>query len=83
MAVRSTRFHQRYPLFASCSDDCTVHLFHGQVFNDLLQNAFIVPLKVLRGHQLVKDIGVLDIVFHPFQPWIFSSGGDATIRLYT
>lgn len=24
------------------------------VFNDLLQNPLIVPLKILRGHQLVK-----------------------------
>jgi len=52
------------------------------VYNDLLQNAFIVPLKVLRGHRVIDDIGVLDIMFHPFQPWLFSSGADATIRLF-
>jgi len=81
-AVRSVRFHPRYPLFATCSDDGTVHLFHGMVYNDLLQNAFIVPLKVLRGHRIIDDIGVLDIMFHPFQPWLFSSAADATIRLF-
>jgi len=81
-AVRATKFHSRYPLFASCSDDGYIHVFHGMVYNDFLQNAFIVPLKVLRGHDVINDMGVLDIVFHPFQPWIFSSGVDGTIRLY-
>jgi len=82
-AVRSTKFHARYPLFASCSDDGFIHVFHGMVYSDLLQNPFIVPLKVLRGHEVVKDLGVLDIVFHPYQPWIFSCGADGTVRLYT
>jgi len=81
-AVRSVRFHPRYPLFATCSDDSTIHVFHGMVYDDLLKNAFIVPLKVLRGHKITDDIGVMDIIFHPFQPWIFSAGSDATIRLW-
>uniref|UniRef100_A0A6B2KZB0 Ribosome biogenesis protein BOP1 homolog n=1 Tax=Arcella intermedia TaxID=1963864 RepID=A0A6B2KZB0_9EUKA len=82
-AVRSVKYHNKYPLFASSSDDGTVHVFHGQVFNDLFQNPFIVPLKVLHGHEFADDLGVLDIVFHPHQPWLFSAGADATIRLYT
>jgi len=83
LAVRSVRYHQRYPLFSTCSDDGTIHVFHGKVFNDLLQNAFVVPLKVLRGHEIVDDIGVLDIMFHPHQPWLFSAGADSTIKLWT
>lgn len=50
-AVRKVVYHQKYPLFASCSDDCSIHVFHGNVYNDLMQNALIVPLKVLRGHK--------------------------------
>jgi ribosome biogenesis protein ERB1 len=57
-----------------------VHIFF---FSDLLQNPTIVPLKVLRGHQRTDDFGVLDVLFHPTQPWLFTSGADATIRLYT
>eukprot|EP01132_Coremiostelium_polycephalum_P007957 gene7957-9787_t len=83
MAVRKVVYHPTYPLFASCSDDLSIHVFHGMVYDDLLQNALIVPLKILKTHQSVSDLGVLDIVFHPKQPWIFSSGGDSTIRLYT
>jgi len=83
LAVRQVKFHKHYPLFATCSDDGTVQVFHGMVYNDLLQNALIVPLKILRGHKISNQLGVLDIEFHPTQHWIFSAGADKTIRLYT
>lgn len=82
-ALRQVCYHKRYPLFASTSDDGTVIVCHGMVYNDLLQNPLIVPVKVLRGHKISKDLGVLDCVFHPNQPWIFSSGADNTIRLFS
>ncbi|XP_041823120.1 ribosome biogenesis protein bop1 isoform X2 [Melanotaenia boesemani] len=82
-AVRSVAYHRTYPLFASASDDGSVIVCHGTVYNDLLQNPLIVPVKVLRGHAITHDLGVLDVKFHPTQPWIFSSGADATIRLFT
>ncbi|XP_073338365.1 ribosome biogenesis protein bop1 isoform X2 [Pagrus major] len=82
-AVRGVAYHRHYPLFASASDDGSVIVCHGTVYNDLLQNPLIVPVKVLRGHVITHDLGVLDVTFHPSQPWIFSSGADATIRLFT
>ncbi|XP_065520989.1 ribosome biogenesis protein BOP1 isoform X2 [Lathamus discolor] len=82
-ALRSVAFHKRYPLFASASDDGTVIVCHGMVYNDLLQNPLLVPVKVLKGHALTLDLGVLDVLFHPTQPWVFSSGADGTVRLYT
>ncbi|KAG9472872.1 hypothetical protein GDO78_016067 [Eleutherodactylus coqui] len=82
-ALRAVAFHRQYPLFASGSDDGSVIVCHGMVYNDLLQNPLIVPVKVLRGHEITRDLGVLDVIFHPTQPWVFSSGADATIRLYT
>uniref|UniRef100_A0A8C2WYF3 Ribosome biogenesis protein BOP1 n=1 Tax=Cyclopterus lumpus TaxID=8103 RepID=A0A8C2WYF3_CYCLU len=82
-AVRSVAYHRLYPLFASASDDGSVIVCHGTVYSDLLQNPLIVPVKVLRGHVITHDLGVLDVTFHPTQPWIFSSGADATIRLFT
>ena len=51
--------------------------------SDLLQNPLLVPVKVLRGHTLTRDLGVLDVAFHPTQPWVFSSGADGTVRLFT
>ena len=53
------------------------------LFSDLLQNPLIVPVKVLRGHTATNSVGIMDCVFHPSQPWIFSAGADGTIRLYT
>uniref|UniRef100_A0A3Q2ZVK8 Ribosome biogenesis protein BOP1 n=1 Tax=Kryptolebias marmoratus TaxID=37003 RepID=A0A3Q2ZVK8_KRYMA len=82
-AVRSVAYHKGYPLFASASDDGSVIVCHGTVYNDLLQNPLIVPVKVLRGHAITHNLGVLDVTFHPTQPWVFSSGADATIRLFT
>ncbi|XP_028410062.1 ribosome biogenesis protein bop1-like [Dendronephthya gigantea] len=82
-AVRQVTYHQRYPLFASCSDDGTVIICHGMVYSDLMQNPLIVPVKLLRGHKATENLGILDCVFHPSQPWIFTCGADSTVRLYT
>ena len=51
--------------------------------SDMLQNPLIVPVKILRGHERSKNLGVLSCVFHPTQPWVFSSAADNTIRLFT
>ena len=31
-ALQSVAFHKKYPLFASASDDASVHIFHGMVY---------------------------------------------------
>lgn len=81
-AVRSCRFHGRYPLMASASDDGAVHVFHSMVYNDLMRNPLIVPVKILRGHTVTNKLGVLTSAFHPTQPWIFTGGADGKIFLY-
>ncbi|KAJ3348632.1 Ribosome biogenesis protein 1 [Kappamyces sp. JEL0680] len=81
-AVRQVAFHPRYPLFASSSDDGSVLLFHGMVYGDLMQNPLIVPVKTLKSHEVVGSLGVLDIVWHPAQPWVFSCGADKQIKLF-
>ena len=81
-ALRSVGFHPRYPLMASASDDGTVHVFHSMVYSDLMRNPLIVPVKVLRGHSVVKSLGALSMVWHPHQPWIFSAGADGNIHLF-
>eukprot|EP00741_Cyanophora_paradoxa_P025456 tig00000382_g24574.t1 len=81
-AIRQVSYSPGYPLFASCSDDGTVQVFHGMVYADLLQNPLIVPVKILKAHTPVDHLGVLDTVFHPTQPWVFSCGADKIIRLF-
>ena len=57
-AIRNVNYHKRLPLFASCSDDGSIQIFHGMVYNDLLQNPLIVPVKILKGgHQIVDSLG--------------------------
>jgi len=83
-AIRQVTFSQKYPLFASSSDDGSVNIFYGMVFNDLLQNALIVPVKILKAHQPNKatGLGAMDCKFHPTQPWIFTCGSEGTIKLW-
>ncbi|XP_077254884.1 ribosome biogenesis protein BOP1 homolog [Temnothorax americanus] len=81
--VRAVAFHKRYPLFASGADDRALIVSHGMVYNDLLQNPLIVPLKRLCNHESYNDFGILDVMFHPIEPWVFSAGADFTIRMYT
>ncbi|KAF7998189.1 hypothetical protein HCN44_009587 [Aphidius gifuensis] len=81
--VRGVAFHKRYPLFASGADDRGLIISHGMVYNDLLQNPLIVPLKRHCHHEAFNDFGILDVIFHPIQPWVFSAGADSTIRMYT
>nr|KYP63205.1 hypothetical protein KK1_017772 [Cajanus cajan] len=80
--INNVIFHRSYPLFASCSDDCTAYVFHGMVYSDLNQNPLIVPLEILRGHTSSNGRGILDCKFHPRQPWLFTAGADKLIKLY-
>ena len=85
-AIRAVKFHRAggggLPLFADASDDGTIQIFHGKVVDDLMENATIVPLKVLRGHLVRHHLGVLDLDWHPTQPWCVSAGADGTCRLW-
>ena len=68
---------------ATASDDGVVHVFHSMVYSDLMRNPLIVPVKILRGHDVTKNkLGVLAITFHPTQPWLFTGGADGKIFLY-
>ena len=82
-AVRQVAYHKRYPLFASGADDTSIIVSHGMVYNDLLQNPLIVPVKMLRGHAKYDDFGVMDVIWHPTQPWLFSAGADGYVKMWT
>lgn len=81
-AIRTVCFSQTYPLFASSSDDGSLNIFHGQVYEDTVMNPLIVPVKILKGHYVTDKLGVLDCVFHPNQPWVFSAGADGRLLLW-
>ena len=59
-AIRNVTFSNKYPLFASASDDGSLNVFHAQVYEDVLANPLIVPVKILKGHGVRDKLGVLD-----------------------
>ncbi|KAK3872112.1 hypothetical protein Pcinc_022794 [Petrolisthes cinctipes] len=81
-AVRSVVYHRKYPLFATASDEGRVIVSHGMVYDDYLKDPFLVPVKELRGHSKFQDLCVLSLAWHPYEPFLFTGGADATIRLW-
>ncbi|KAI4236403.1 MAG: hypothetical protein LQ352_008011 [Teloschistes flavicans] len=82
-AIRQVAFHKGgLPLFADASDDGSVQVFHGKVVGDLMENATIVPVTLLRGHGVRRELGVMDLDWHPREAWCVSAGADGTCRLW-
>ncbi|KAF8901704.1 BOP1NT-domain-containing protein [Gymnopilus junonius] len=81
-AIRSLQFHPTYPLFASSSDDGSIQIFHSRVYNDLLTDPLIVPLKILRGHHVVDGLGVLQIRWCNKHPWLVSASADSSVAVW-
>jgi len=83
-AVRCAVFHPgKFPLLACASDDATVSILHAKVFSDLMQSPMIVPVKRLRDHAVHQGLGVLCCAWHPNQPWLFTSGADHRVYLWS
>lgn len=83
-AVRDVSYHKGgLPLFCSASDDGHINVFHGSVYDDMMKNPLLVPLKVLKGHEVKQSLGILNVVWHPKEAWLFSAGADGTARLWT
>lgn len=80
--VSSIAFHPTLPLFADASDDETIAIFHATVYEDLLQNPLIVPLKIFKVPCSTKGKLVSVICWHSQLPWLFVSDADGYIRLY-
>lgn len=82
--VRHVSIHRRFPLFATAHDDGKIDVYHGKVFNDLITNPLIIPVKELTGHVHPDGSkGVYCLAWHPKQPWLASGGNDHSIRLWT
>jgi ribosome biogenesis protein ERB1 len=82
-AVRGVAFSRRFPLFASGADDGKIQVFHGMVYNDMMQNPLIVPVSILDAHDVTEQLGVLTLEWHPTQPWLFSCGADGYVKLFS
>jgi ribosome biogenesis protein ERB1 len=82
-AIRAVKYHKGgFPLFADASDDGSLQIFHGKVVSDMMENTAIVPVKVLKGHKVKNALGVMDVDWHPKEPWCVSAGADGTCRMW-
>jgi ribosome biogenesis protein ERB1 len=36
-----------------------------------------------RGHTVYDEFGVMDLAWHPAQPWLLTAGADSYIKLWT
>lgn len=80
LAVRAVRFSTSHPLWASAGDDGTVHVFHATVSADLATDPMIAPVRILRAP---ASTAILDLRWHPHQPWVIATGADGLVRLWT
>jgi ribosome biogenesis protein ERB1 len=80
--VQALAFHNTEPLFASSADDGTCQVFFIKNNKNQITKPTLVPIKTLNEHRSVDFSGVIDCVFHPTQPWIFTAGADAKCYLY-
>jgi ribosome biogenesis protein ERB1 len=48
-----------------------------------MENPLIVPLKRIHAHKCDGYDGVIDLAFHPTQPWLLTCGVDNSVRLFT
>ena len=67
---------------ATVGDDGRAHVFHAKVYEDLMTNPLLVPVKTLHAHAVAGGVGALDAKFHPTQPWLFTCGADKAVRLF-
>lgn len=89
--IKVVSFHSSYPLFHSCSRNGKLLVYHCTIHNDMLQDPVIVPLKVLKPNNtnnnciinLFNYLVLVSSCFHPKHPWIFTSGEDNLIRLWS
>jgi ribosome biogenesis protein ERB1 len=47
-----------------------------------MTDPLIVPLKILRGHEITQGLGVLQVRWCSKHPWLASSGADGAVNIW-
>ena len=80
--IKSIEFHNKLPLFLSCSRNGKILVYHSKVTEDELTDPLIVPLRELNVKNSNKK-NFTCACFHTKLPWIFSGGEDGLIRMWS
>ena len=87
--IKNVSFHSQYPLFSSCSKNGKLLLYHATISADMIKDPIIVPLKVLKPQNTDNTCKIFFYLvltyscFHPKHPWVFTSGEDNLIRMWS
>ena len=58
--IKEVSYHNNYPLFASCSRNGKLLVYHATISSDMISDPIIVPLKVLKPNS--SNIGKNNIL---------------------
>ena len=47
-----------------------------------MTDPLIVPLKILRGHEVIEGLGVLQVQWCSNQAWLVSAGADGRVSVW-
>ncbi len=47
-----------------------------------MTDPLIVPLKILRGHQVKDGLGALQVKWCNHHPWLLSGGADGAVNVW-
>ncbi|KAF8822260.1 putative ribosome biogenesis protein BOP1 [Cardiosporidium cionae] len=81
--ITGARFHNLYPLCFSASKDGSIHILHTKVYDDLIQNPLIVPIKKLQYESSSeKGCPITSCEWHPSQPWLFTADKQGRLSMW-
>lgn len=81
--VRAVAFSSHFPLFATALDNGRLQITHASVSSDLRQDPVIVPVRLISTNDDDhKEAGVVQVCWHPTQPWVFAGMSDGRVSLF-
>lgn len=83
--ARAVAFSPHFPLFATALDNGRLQITHASVSDDLRQDPVIVPVKLISTAPDDDEQGaggVMQVCWHPTQPWVFAGMSDGRVSLF-
>ncbi|KAK6590884.1 hypothetical protein RS030_111869 [Cryptosporidium xiaoi] len=69
-SIKQVQFHLNKSMIFTANKNGNINIFHSRMPSDIMSDPVFIPLKLIRE----EFSTVTSAVWHPKQPWIFSSG---------